>query len=270
MLQELFGTSKAFIGVVHLRPLPGSPRWDGNLDGALEWARRDAKALAEGGVHGLIVENYGDVPYVPGSVGPHTVAAMVTATLGVQEEVDLPMGINVLRNDPVSAIAVAAATGCRFVRINVHHGVMAADEGVIEGKAHETLRYRRAMVAEDKVKIFADLLVKHATPLGTSDLDYLARETVERSLADLLIVSGAATGEEASLHDLEVVSGAVPGVPVLVGSGITVENAGSFLAVSDGAIVGTSLKVDGKVHNPVDAKRVAALAARFAESNRNP
>ena len=226
--------------------------------------------MAQGGVHGLIVENYADVPYVPGSVGPHTVAAMVMAARAVREEVDLPIGINVLRNDPVSAIAVAMATGCRFVRINVHHGVMAADEGVIEGKAHETLRYRAAMGAEDRVKIFADLLVKHATPLGTSDLSYLARETVERSMADLLIVSGDATGEETSLHDLEVVKRAAPSVPVLVGSGLDEGNAASFLNVADGAIVGTSLKVDGSIHNPVDVSRVAALAARFTEARNNP
>jgi len=270
VLQELFGTSKVFIGVVHLPPLPGSPQWSGDLDSVLEWARRDARSLAEGGVHGLIVENYGDVPYVPGSVGPHTVAAMAMATRAVQEVVDLPVGINMLRNDPVSAIAVAVATGCRFVRINVHHGVMAADEGVIEGKAHETLRYRSALGADDQVKIFADLLVKHATPLGTSDLSYLARETVERSLADLLIVSGDATGEEASLHDLEVVKGAVPGVPVLVGSGLNEGNAPGFMAVADGAIVGTSLKMDGHIHNPVDVSRVAAMSQRFAEARNNP
>ena len=270
MLRELFGTTKAFIGVVHLPPLPGSPRWSGDMDSVLEWARRDARSLAEGGVHGLIVENYGDVPYVPGSVGSHTVAAMTMAARAVQEEVDVPIGINVLRNDPVSAIAVAVATGCRFVRINVHHGVMAADEGVIEGKAHETLRYRRAMGAEDQVKIFADLLVKHATPLGTTDLTYLARETVERSLADLLIVSGDATGEEASLHDLKDVKRAVPDVPVLVGSGLDKGNASGFLAVADGAIVGTSLKADGNIHNPVDVSRVEALSQRFAEARKNP
>ncbi len=270
MLRELFGTTKALIGVVHLPPLPGSPRWSGDLESLLDWARRDARSLAEGGVHGLIVENYGDVPYVPGSVGPHTVAAMTMAARAVQEEVDLPIGLNVLRNDPVSAIAVAVATGCRFVRINVHHGVMAADEGVIEGKAHETLRYRRAMGAEGQVKIFADLLVKHATPLGTTDLSYLARETVERSLADLLIVSGDATGEKASLHDLELVKRAVPDVPVLVGSGLDEGNAPGFLEVADGAIVGTSLKVDGRIHNPVDVSRVAALSQRFSKARNNP
>ena len=270
MLRELFGTTKAFIGVVHLPPLPGSPRWSGDMGSILESARRDARSLAEGGVDSLIVENYGDVPYVPGSVGPHTVAAMVMAARAVRGEVDLPIGLNVLRNDPVSAIAVAVATGCRYVRINVHHGVMAADEGVIEGKAHETLRYRRAMGAEDQVKIFADLLVKHATPLGTSDLAYLARETVERSMADLLIVSGDATGEEASLSDVEMVKRAVPKVPVLVGSGLDEGNASGYLRVADGAIVGTSLKLDGNVHNPVDVSRVAALSERFSEARNNP
>ena len=266
MLRELFGTSKAFIGVVHLQPLPGSPRWQGNLADVLEWAQKDARSLAEGGAHGLIVENYGDAPYVPGRVEPHTVAAMVAATQAVQKVVNLPVGINMLRNDPVSAIAVAVATNCGYIRINIHHGVMAADEGIIEGKAHETLRYRRALGAEDKVKIFADVLVKHATPLGSSDLRYLAKETVGRCLADLLIVSGDATGEEASVQDVEMVKDAVPDVPVLLGSGVDETNVGRFLSLCDGAIVGTSLKVDGRVENPVDPARVNALAAKFAEA----
>ena len=266
MLQDLFGTAKAFIGVVHLPPLPGSPRWQGDMGQVLDWARRDAKILAAGGVHGLIVENYGDAPFEPGRVEAHTVAAMTLATQAVKQDVDLPVGINMLRNDPMSAIAVAVTTGAQFVRINIHYGVMAADEGIMEGKAHETLRYRRAMGGEDQVKIFADVLVKHAVPLGTADLSYLARETVERGLADVLIVSGSATGEEALPRDLDLIKSSVPQVPVLVGSGIDESNIGTFLSVGDGAIVGTSLKVDGKIDNPVDPDRVARLAAKFSES----
>ena len=266
MLKGIFGPHKAFIGVVHLPPLPGSPRWRGDMGQVLARARDDARALAEGGCAGLIVENYGDAPFVTGRVESHTVAAMVSATQVVQDACGLPVGINMLRNDPRSAIAVAVATGARFVRINIHYGVMAADEGLVEGMAHETLRYRRNLGAEGQVSIFADVLVKHAVPLGNTDLAYVARETVLRGLADVLIITGAATGEPAAPEDVAMVKAATAGVPVLVGSGLDESNAASFLALADGAIVGTSLKMDGVIENPVDPRRVARLSKVFKDA----
>jgi len=147
MLKALFGGSKALIGVVHLLPLPGSPRWQGDMKAVLVRAQAEALALAQGGADGIIVENFGDAPFTTGPVGPHTVAAMTLAVRAVREVVSLPVGINMLRNDPYSALAVAVVTGARFIRANVHYGVMVADEGLIQGKAHETLRYRRALEA---------------------------------------------------------------------------------------------------------------------------
>ena len=166
MIDALFGTRKAFIGVVHLPPLPGSPGWRGDMEAVLVQAQKEAHLLAEGGADGIIVENFGDAPFATGHVGPHTVAAMTLAVQAVMERVALPVGINMLRNDPYSALAVAVATGARFIRANVHYGVMVAEEGLIQGRADETLRYRRALGADQKVKIFADVLVKHAVPAG--------------------------------------------------------------------------------------------------------
>ncbi len=263
MLKALFGGSKALIGVVHLLPLPGSPRWQGDMKAVLVRAQAEALALAQGGADGIIVENFGDAPFTTGPVGPHTVAAMTLAVRAVREVVSLPVGINMLRNDPYSALAVAVVTGARFIRANVHYGVMVADEGLIQGKAHETLRYRRALEAEEKVKIFADVLVKHATPLGSTDIAHVARETVHRGLADALIVTGPATGTPADLTDVTKVKSAVPDVPVLVGSGVDESNAEAFLAFADGAIVGTSLKVNGVIRNPIDHVRVKSLAQRI-------
>ena len=190
MLRAIFGPAKPFIGVVHLPPLPGSPRWEGDMGRVLERALRDALALAEGGVDGIMVENFGDAPFSTGRVEPHTVAAMTLAVAHVRETVGLPVGVNMLCNDPYSALAVAVAAGARFVRANVHYGVMATDEGLVEGRAHETLRYRRVLGAEESVAILADILVKHAVPLGPVDIAHVARETVFRGLADALIVTG--------------------------------------------------------------------------------
>ena len=230
----------------------------------LERARREADVLASEGAGGIIVENFGDVPFHPGPVGPETVAAMTLAVGVVMDTVDVPVGINVLRNDPRSAIAIAAAAGAHFVRANVHYGAMVADEGVVQGTAHDTLRYRRLLGVQERVEIFADVLVKHAAPLGTDDAAHVARETVLRGLADALIVTGSATGASASVDDVKTVSEAAPpGVPVLVGSGVDENNAERLLEYADGAIVGTSLKVDGIVSNPVDVQRVRRLSRRF-------
>ena len=271
MIPALFGGGKALIGVVHLLPLPGSPRWQGDIRSVLERAGQEAAILAAEGAHGIIVENFGDAPFHPGPVGPETVAAMTLAVGVVMDTVDVPIGVNVLRNDPRSAIAIAAATGAAFVRANVHYGAMVADEGLLQGTAHETLRYRRTLGVQERVKILADVLVKHAAPLGTDDPAHVARETVLRGLADALIVTGSATGVSASVEEVRTVMKAAPGIRVLVGSGVDEDNAASYLEHADGAIVGTSLKVDGLVSNPVDPKRVRQLARRFQElSRQNP
>ena len=197
MLEALFGASKVLIGVAHLPPLPGSPRWGGSMEAVLARAQEDALALAEGGAGAVILENFGDTPFATGPVGPHTLAAMSLAVQAVKDAVGLPVGINVLRNDGQAALAIAAVTGARFVRVNVHYGVMAADEGIIQGKAAETLRYRRSLGVHTAVKIFADVLVKHAQPMGSPGISHVARETVQRGLADAIIVTGPATGSPA-------------------------------------------------------------------------
>ena len=264
MNPPLLGSGKALIGVVHLLPLPGSPMWRGDMQPVLERARREAGILASEGAAGIIVENFGDAPFHPGPVGPETVAAMTLAVGAVMDAVDVSVGINVLRNDPRSAIAIAAATGAHFVRANVHYGAMVADEGVVQGTAHDTLRFRRTLGVQERVRLFADVMVKHAAPLGTDDAAHVARETVLRGLADALIVTGSATGVSASVEELKTVREAAPaGVPVLVGSGVDEDNAAALLEYADGAIVGTSLKVDGMVSNPVDPQRVRRVARRF-------
>ena len=267
MLRSLFRSSEPIIGMVHLLPLPGSPSWQGSLQRVLDQASEDAESLVSGGVNGIIIENFGDTPLHKGTVGPHTVAATVTrAVIEVQRIADVPLGVNVLRNDAMSALAIAAATGARFIRVNVHTGAMVADEGLIEGHAAETLRYRRDLDVD--VKIFADVLVKHALPLANQDLNDAARTARERGLADALIVSGSRTGEATLLEHVVAVKKAVPDVPVLVGSGISETNLQELLQAADGAIVGTNFKKDGNVLNPVDPGRVTRLVQQAAELRR--
>ena len=261
MSRDLFGLAKAFIGVVHLLPLPGSPRWAGSMRAVIDRAEEEANILEQGGVNGIIVENFGDVPFRTGRLDPETISGMTVAVEHVKEVVNVPVGINMLRNDALSALGIAAVTGAKFIRVNVHSGVMAAEEGLIEGEAFHTMRRRQALNAD--VKVLADVLVKHAVPLGSVDLGLVARETAQRGLADGLIVSGAATGEETASSDVSVVRLAAPDVLVLVGSGVTEENITRVIEHSDGAIIGTSLKEGGIVNNRVDAERVRRMSEIF-------
>ena len=250
-------TRKILIGVVHLRPLPGSPRWGGNLQSAFAFAVADARAYERGGAHAIFIENFGDVPFTKTSVAPETITAMTAAGCAVRAAVKLPIGFNVLRNDAQAALALCAACGGSFIRVNVHTGAMLTDQGLIEGDAYHTLRYRGRVAPG--AEIFADVHVKHAVPLGDWTIEDSAHDTVERGLADALIVSGVGTGQAADIADVERVRRACPKTKLLLGSGVTVTNVKHYLRFADGVIVGSSLKRDGKLANPVDPKRVAAL-----------
>jgi len=257
-MKSLFDRApKLLIGVVHLRPLPGAPRFGGRLQDVIDFAVADARAYERGGAHALIVENFGDVPFTKSSVAPETVAAMTAAGCAVRAAVELPLGFNVLRNDAQAALALCAACGGTFVRINIHTGAMLTDQGLIEGNAYQTLRDRARICPE--TEIFADVHVKHAVPLGNWSIEDSAHDTVERGLANALIVSGVGTGQAANLGDVERVRRACPQSKLLLGSGVKVRNVKSYLRFADGIIVGSSLKRAGKLASPVDYKRVAAL-----------
>lgn len=248
-LASRFGARPVF-GMIHLGALPGAPGF-ASLDAVIDAALADGRAIRDGGCDGFIVENYGDKPFTRGRVEAETVAAMTRVIVEVAREVELPFGVNVLRNDALSALAIAAATGAAFIRVNVHTGAAVTDQGIIEGDAYATLR-KRAALAPD-VLIFADFLVKHATPLG----EVSARDLRLRGLADAIIVTGAETGAAADPQRLREVREAID-APLLLGSGLTADNASTF-AGADGAIVGTSIKSGGVV----DTERVRAVVRAF-------
>ena len=232
----------------------------------IDFAVADARAYERGGAHAVFIENFGDVPFTKGSVAPETIAAMAAAGCAVREAVKLPIGFNVLRNDARAALALCAACGGAFIRVNVHTGAMLTDQGLIEGDAYDTLRYRQRVCPG--AQIFADVHVKHAVPLGNWTIEDAARDTVERGLADALIVSGAGTGQAADLADVERVRRTAPATKILLGSGVTLANVRDYLPLADGVIVGSSLKRGGKLANPVDPKRVAAPSRGPSASSR--
>ncbi len=264
--QRIAAPRGGLVGVLHLPPLPGDPlAGPGATFGAAERrALDDAEALVEGGVDGLIVENFGSAPFVKGTEGhrapPHQVAALALVARALAARFGKPVGVNCLRNDAPAALGVAAAAGASFARVNVHVGAMVTDQGLIEGEAAYTLRYRDALGAR-AVAIWADVLVKHAAPLAPLDAQQAARDCLERGLADALIVTGSSTGQPADLGRLRAVAEAAEGAPVWLGSGLTPQSADALAPFACGAIVGTWFKRGGDVRAPVEIGRVRELVA---------
>lgn len=253
----------ALIGMVHLPALPGSPGFDGDRSAVRERALADAQALAAAGFDACLVENLGDTPYYPETVPRHVIAEMAALTRELRLAVDLPVGVNVLRNDAAGAVSVAAAGDGSFVRANVHTGARETDQGRVDGRAHETLRLRDRLNPD--VALFADIAVKHSAPVSDRPRAAIIKETVDRGLADGLVVTGAATGRAPTVEQAQAVVDARDRTdrapPVLIGSGLNVENAPELLSVADGAIIGTAIK-RGDTATPVDPERAGRLVSR--------
>jgi hypothetical protein len=256
----------ALVGVVHLPPLPGSPRARLTAPECAASAARDAEALAKAGYDAVIVENFGDAPFFADRVPPITVAAMTACALSVRSAApSLALGMNVLRNDAESALSIAVAAGAAFIRVNVHSGARVTDQGVVQSRAAETLRLRRALGAES-IAIWADVDVKHSSPLGAQGPGHLEQEVhdvVERGLASAVLVTGEGTGRAAPREKLVRVRAAAGSARVLVASGAAREALPDLAKLCDGVIVGTALRKDGRPGGPVDADCAAAFAADF-------
>lgn len=247
--------SVQLIGMVHLGPLPGSPRFQGNFEAVLESAGCDATILAEAGFDGVMVENFGDSPFFSDDVPKITVAAMARAVTTIRARTELPVGVNVLRNDALGALAIAATCGASFIRVNVLSGTMHTDQGTITGRAADLARMKAAVAPH--VEIYADVFVKHATPPPGATIAQVAADTHRRGGANALIVSGTATGAPADLEQFAQIRAAVPEARILAGSGASAQTIAGILEHADGAIVGTSIKVEGRTTAPVDPAKAA-------------
>ena len=252
---------KPLLGMVHLLALPSAAAGECDFERLLAGALRDAETLAAGGVDGVIVENYGDAPYCRGSVEdpvpPDVAAGLAVVAREVRSRTSLPVGINCLRNDGYAALGAAAVAGARWIRVNVLSGAYVGDQGILQGEAARLRAYSQRLGSE--IGILADFMVKHAVPLGPLDPQVAARDLAERSGAAALVLSGNRTGEPVDPTFLSDIQTAVGDFPVWIGSGLTADNAARLWPLCDGAIVGTSLKVGGRVDQPVEARRVAEL-----------
>jgi membrane complex biogenesis BtpA family protein len=260
-IRAIFGRSKALIGMIHCPPFPGAPRYRGAaMEAIYDASLRDAEALVSNGIHGLMIENHGDVPFSkPEDIGPETAAFMAVAADRIRRRFDVPLGVNVLANAPIPAFAVARAAEAAFIRVNQWANAYVANEGFMEGRAAEAMRYRSLLRAEG-IRVFADAHVKHGSHAITADrtIAELTRD-LEFFDADAVIATGERTGDAATPEEIEAVAAATA-LPVLVGSGATAENVAAILGPADAVIVASSLKEGGVWWNPVDPARVRAFA----------
>ena len=261
LLPEWTTVPRPVVGMLHLPPLPGSPRFAGSLTSLRDHVLRDADDLTSGGVHGFMLENYGDLPFYPDRVPAYVVAHLTALAWEVKRRFpQVPLGVNVLRNDGRSALAVAHAAGAQFIRVNVLCGARVADQGILHGMAHDLLRERAMLRAQESVRIFADVDVKHSAPLAPRPLEDEVADTLHRGLADALIVSGSGTGRATDPGHVAAARAAAGGkAPVFVGSGITAKSLPEYLPHADGFIVGSAFKPGNDPARPVDAGRVREL-----------
>lgn len=259
-VQEIFGINKVLIGMIHCPAFPGSPRYRGaDMNVIYDACMRDAEACIEGGLHGLVIENHGDIPFSkPDDIGPETTGFMSVVTDRIASAIGVPLGINVLANAPIPAFAIAMAGGAKFIRVNQWANAYVANEGFMEGRAAEAMRYR-SMLRAEHIKVFADSHVKHGSHAIVADRSI---EELTRDLAffdaDGIIATGQRTGNSATMEEIDEI-GSATHLPLLVGSGVTKDNIVDILGRTNGVIVASSLKYDGVWWNAVDIDRVKAF-----------
>jgi membrane complex biogenesis BtpA family protein len=259
-LDRIFATGRPLIGDIHCPPMPGTPRYRGEtMDSIVRRAVADAIAYRDGGMDGVLVENHGDIPFLqPRDIGPEIIAAMSVVATAVREAVELPLGINLLANNAIGALAIAKASGARFIRVNQWVNAYISNEGLIQGESARALRFRKQIDATD-VAIFADVHVKHGAHaiVGDRSIAEQARD-VEFYDADVAIATGNRTGDAVPDAEIAAIREGTR-LPIIAGSGLTAGNSRHLLSLLDGAIVGSSLKRDGVWWNPVETARVRTL-----------
>jgi len=258
-LREKLKKQKVIIGMVHLLPLPGSPRYNGDLDAVYDAAIKDLKALEKGGAGAVIIENFGDVPYAAENELINKIA-FATMVARLRNQTSLPVGINYQFNDVETEWAVAYSCDVDFIRCEVFAENRIGPNGLFIAAGPRLMRLK-AHYNKD-VMILADANVKHTFALAEQPLDFTIESLIEGG-ADGVIVTGITTGVNPSVEDVQLVKKHAKDLPVFLGSGINEKNVNEYLPYISGAIVGSSLKKDHIVENPVDMKNVKRFMSKI-------
>ena len=247
--QILTKGSQTIIGMVHCLPLPGTSGFDGDYQKILDRAVQDAVTLERAGVDAVIVENMGDTPFAA-LLDKAQLAALTAAAVRVREAVKIPVGIDAAFNDCEASLSIAGISGADFIRVPVFVDTVLFTDGIIYPCARKCMNFRKEMGLEH-VKILADVQVKHATMLNSQITVEMSAKDAASNGADAIIVTGAVIGMETPIDMLKRVQSVVK-IPVLAGSGVNHNNIHEQLQIADGCIIGSSLKKDGILTNPID------------------
>jgi len=253
--KKVLGISKPIIGVIHVKALPGTPNFDGDVKNIIEQAKKESLIYKNNGIDVIAIENMHDVPYLKRKVGPEIISFMSIIGYEVKNQAELPCGIQILAGANKEALAAAHSAGLDFIRSEGFVFAHVADEGLMESDAGELLRYRKQIGAED-ILIFTDIKKKHSSHSITSDVEIIeTAKTAEFFLSDGVILTGISTGKETDIDELKKVNDTV-NIPVLIGSGLIADNIEKYFPVADAFIVGSHFKFDGSWKNEVDNDRV--------------
>jgi membrane complex biogenesis BtpA family protein len=252
------------LGMIHTEALPGTPKYKGNFTKILEKAKEEAKIYQENGIDGLIIENMHDIPYLNSKVGPEITAAMSIIGYEIKKQTKLPCGIQILAGANKEALSVALAAGLDFIRAEGFVFSHIADEGMMNSCAGDLLRYRKQIGAEH-IAVFTDIKKKHSSHAITADIDIVeTAHTAEFFLSDGVIVTGISTGTSADKEEIKAVKNAVS-IPVLVGSGVTLDNLEEYFYIANGLIIGSYFKEEGLWSNPLSPIKVKKLMEKVAK-----
>jgi len=265
---DLFPIPKPIIGMVHLRALQGTPAYGGSVKEIIAGAMREARLLKRAGIDALLLENMHDVPYLKREVGPEISSLMAVVGYEIKKGTSLPCGIQILAGANKAALAVSRAAGLDFIRAEGFVYAHVADEGWMDGCAGELLRYRKMIDAEN-VLVFTDIKKKHSAHAVTADLGIVeTAKTAAYFRSDGIILTGAATGEEADLDEIVRVKKNCE-LPLLIGSGVALENVAHYLELGDALIVGSYFKKKGLWSNEMDESVVKTFMEKVRTLRRD-
>lgn len=255
---QIFRKKHPIIGMIHVLALPGTPLYKGSVQQIIDVATEEASIYKKAGIDAIMLENMHDVPYTKIHVGPEISSVMTLVAQIVKKETGLTMGIQILAGANQAALAVALASGLEFIRAEGFVFGHVADEGYIDSQAAELLRYRK-MIGAESIAVFTDIKKKHSAHSITADVDLIdTAHAAEFFLSDGVIITGKQTGVSADVIELESVKKSVQ-IPILVGSGVTLENLETYLPLSDAMIVGSYFKEDGHWANALNYEKVATF-----------
>ncbi|GBD89681.1 putative sgc region protein SgcQ [bacterium BMS3Abin04] len=257
-------TENLCIGMIHVDALPGTPNYNGDVKSIIKKAKEEAKIYMDAGIDSIMIENMHDVPYLRNHIGPEITSLMSIIGYEIKNLTDLPTGIQILAGANKEALAAANSAGLDFVRAEGFVFAHVADEGIIESNAGELLRYRKIIGAEN-IAVFTDIKKKHSSHSITEDVSLVeTAKAADFFMSDGLILTGKSTGEEADIDEIKSVKENVK-LPVLVGSGVTLENVEKYFNIADGFIIGSHFKHDGRWENKVNFEKVKKFMNRVHE-----